>query len=209
MRRKIEYDYIGLERFERLLSVIPLKDRMYAIIFKIMRYRGIRSKHIIPLKLEHINQENKTLLIHDTKAKNYHSVMLPDFLWAELKEYLDQNSHRFVNGFVFCGITSKKDHIDTNTLTKKFREYFRIAGLQCDFTIDTNKKISNLGRKLHHTRMYDLRGSFGTDIQLATNDLYTTSVMLNHADLRSTTQYMRKSVLVKQHELVNKIFTMK
>jgi len=52
----------------------------------------------------------------------------------------------------------------------------------------------------------DLRGSFGTDVQRKYRDVYTTSVMLDHSDLRSAHAYMRKVVLIDRAEIINELY---
>lgn len=205
-RAKIEYGYISLDEFFKILDVIPPRDEMYAVMFCIIRFRGLRIGETCALKITDFTDDAARMVHDNTKKQRISIVDLPEIIRQRVLRFIDMNKHRFMNGYMFVGATSKLDHVHPDTVSKKFRFYFNRAGLKCDFEIDTNKRLSNAGRKLHHVRCYDLRASFGTDVQNKYKDLYITSVMLDHADTRSTQAYMRKAVLVKQKEILNTLY---
>jgi integrase len=204
-RAKIEYGYVSLDDFDRLLAKIPPREEMYAIAFGFMRYRGLRPCEVVALRIQDVLPEGQ-IRHHSTKTNRISTMALPELFRARFEKYVENNKHRFINGYLFVGITSKSDHIQVDQVRKKFRYYFRKAGLSCDFQIDTNKTLLNAGRKLNYTRLYDLRASFGTDVMQLTKDIYKASVMLRHTDTRATHAYMRRAVLVSEREIVNKLF---
>lgn len=202
---KIEYGYININDFYKILNTIPSKDEMYAVIMSIIRGRGLRPTNVVKLKITDVVEEYK--IIHHNTKKDRHSVVdLPSFVKTRLKKWIDNNRHRFANGYLFPALTSKYDHIQVDTVRKKFRHYFKKAGLSCGFEIDTNKALSNAGRKLYYIRFYDLKASFLTDVHSITKDDYATMVMGGHTDIRSSIAYRRKSILIKQTNILNQIF---
>jgi integrase len=204
-KMKIEYGYISVEDFEKIISKITKRDKMYSVMLGLMRYRGLRPNEVVKLRIQDIKPDG-SFLHHSTKTGRISVMELPECFRQQFLDYIENNKHRFINGYLFSGLTSKYEHIQVSQLRKKFRHYFRTAGLNCDFHIDTNKALSNTGRKLNHVRLYDLRASFGTDVQRLGRDLFTTSVMLRHGDTRTAHVYMRKAVLINEKNTLNEVF---
>jgi len=206
-KTQIEYGYISQKRFLEMCKHIPKRDEMYKLAFALMRMVGMRVGEVCKIKVEEIfSADSAKVNYHVGKTNILANRTIPTGLYLQLREYFLANRYRFLSGYFFTAYNSKYEHIQTNTLRKKFRKYAAKVGMSTQYIIDPRLGIKNEGRKLYHTRLYDLRASFGTDVQMKTKDIYTTSVMMRHTDTRSTMAYMRRAVLVQEDELSNEIF---
>lgn len=203
---KIDYGYLSVQDFERMIALMDGKDEMYAVMFSIMRYRGYEPIAVCNLKLEDITDDFE-LKYFRPKTNHGSIAKTPEVVKYRLRNWIEANRTRMFNGFVFGVQNSHYGHVQPGTLTKKFRCYVKRVIPKIPFDIDTNKKLLNAGRKRYYLRLYDLRGSFATDVYVATRCPKTTAYMLNHGDMKSVNKYIRRAIIsLGQQSTLDKVY---
>jgi len=206
-RAKIEYEYLSIDDFERLIKNMTGSWEKYAVALTLVRFRGIPPCDVVKLRLQDITRDYKIRYVR-SKTGHTQTIKLPPVCRLRLKSYVEKNKHMFMHGYLFPSyFKSKTGHLTTDALRRIFRKFLKLEGFELNYIIDNNKGLPNAGRKLCLLRLYDLRSSFGTDVFKATGSLYKTMIAMWHADIRPTLAYMRKSELVNEENMLSEVFS--
>ncbi len=134
------------------------------ILFAI--HTGLRQDELLSLSWSRVNLLRKTIIIQETKNRKPKTLPLNKVALG----ILDQRSkvRSIKNNLVFLNKNGKKIH--SNNLRLSFYTVLRRVGIN-DFT------------------WHDLRHTFGTRLSQAGFDLYKTSKLMGHQDIKTTQRY--------------------
>ena len=185
-------EYIKPAEFERFIEVIHKKDIMFKLMFKIGYYLGLRPIEYRHIHIEDLNFNDNSLVVRLGKTNKIKVRKVPKKLMNEIREYLEKNKFRLVDSYLFVGYNGEP--YEVNTIEKKFRYYAKKVGWLEPMKVETSVRVSNIGRKYYHKRLYSLRVSFITNMYLIYGDIIKVSKIIGHELSRTTEGYVRNIV---------------
>lgn len=128
-----EMNFWTYQEFEKFIQTIPAEDMAYKMIFLILFWSGLRCGEVLALTKTDIDTENNAINVNKTfyrrkgednitepkTPKSNRTVIIPQFLSGELKEYMDRLYGLNDKDRIFC--FSSKINIQ-NRITKKSKE---------------------------------------------------------------------------------------
>ena len=153
---------------------------------------GLRVSDIVTLEWSHIDWEQHELSKNLVKGKVPHTIPLTDAAMDILKRWQEKNLNK---RFVFSLLDSTFDTSDAALLDKKIKSKNRIL----------QTSLNEVGNKIglpFNLTMHIARHTFATMMLTLGADLYTTSKLLGHADVKMTQVYA-KIINQKKDDAVN------
>lgn len=185
-------EYIKPAEFERFMKVIPKKDIMFKLMFKIGYYLGLRPIEYRHIHIDDLNFQNNTLLIRLGKTNKIKIRKVPHNLMNEIKTYMIKNKFRLIDCYLFVGYNGNP--YELNSIEKKFRFYAKKINWLEPMAVESSVKVANVGRIYYHKRLYSLRVSFITNMYLLYGDIIKVSKIIGHELSKTTEGYVRNIV---------------
>jgi integrase/recombinase XerC len=161
------FHLLDVVKDEDLPSHRPIRDKA---IFELLYATGIRCAELTQIRLEHINFEEKTILIYG-KGRKQRYVLFGEKAKAKVLQYI--NAERFVNdrGNSILFLNPQGESLTNRTIQMIFKMFSQFL---------TVKK---------HLTPHKVRHSFATHLLNAGLDLRALQELLGHASLSSTEKY--------------------
>ena len=143
------------------------------VIFEVFLITGIRCSALYKLDVQSVDVENHTLIVTDkgSKVKRY---AIPSALVEDIKYWLqDRNSILGEKTEEALFISSHLTRMSKQNIEKIIKKYSE----------------SSLGRAVSP---HKLRATFGTQLYLATKDIYMVKECMNHTNIETTELYIRE-----------------
>jgi integrase/recombinase XerD len=140
-----------------------LRDKKYILAFMLILTTGIRTTELINIKNHNIDLTNKTILLDFTKNGRNRYIYIVDEIYDLVKEIMDNDYYLF-----------KDNH----------HEQMTANSLRCFFK-HIKKELSIDVLSPHKLRHY-----YATSIYNNSLDIYLTSTLLGHSDIKMTQIYL-------------------
>ena len=158
-------DILSRQDIQKLIHNI--KNRKHRLMISLLYASGIRVSELVKVKLQHLDFENKRLLVKQGKGKKDRFTLLSDRLIVELRTYLGQSR---VKNYLFPG---RIGHLSVRTVQEIIKQAARKAKI---FVLVTPHR---------------LRHSFATHLLEAGIKDGQLQRLLGHEDIRTTQTYAR------------------
>lgn len=161
-----------MNRIIKYVNKLSLKSK---VLFYLMLSTGIRLNELCHIKTNNIDFHNESIYLDFTKTGVARTIYIDAFIISMIKDYIDKNT--ITGEYLF---TNSNEPLKQNT--------FKLL-------IKRIKKALNI--ELSATR---LRHYFGTTLLKSGCDIKTTSVLMGHTNIKTTSRYLD----VTDNELKNK-----
>jgi integrase/recombinase XerD len=168
-------EVLSQEEVERLIQ--NAASRLHRIWLLILYGTGIRREELVRLKVGDIDSSRMLIHVRQGKRRKDREVMLSPKLLAELREYWRQARPR------------PKTYLFPN----KGRHQNGDVPMQAKSVFDAVRQAAKRAGIDKHVHPHTLRHSFATHLLESGAELPTIQLLLGHADLRTTSRYLRLS----------------
>lgn len=153
----------------------PQERKYLADLVKVALHSGMRLREILGLRKEHVNLQERFILVLDTKNHEPRKIPINDTLREVLKRQMENNNP---SDHVFCNSAGKPLTVLTNAFWKAVEDAGLIAN---DIKGDKVMKV--------RFRFHDLRHTFGSRLGMAGVDLKTVMEIMGHKSHRMAMRY--------------------
>lgn len=162
-----------MNKIIKYVNKLTLKSKL---LFYLMLSTGVRLNELCHIKTNNIDFKKGSIYLDFTKTSKARFIYINDFISSMIKEYIDKE--QITNEYLF---TNSNEPLKQNT--------FKLL-------IKRIKKALNI-KELSATR---LRHYYGTTLLKSGCDIKTTSVLMGHSNIKTTSRYLD----VTDDELKNK-----
>ena len=156
--------FLTRDEIKKLFDII--ENETYRVLFALYIYTGRRRNEILNLCTKDIDIKNHKLRYYNQKKKIYNVIPIIEPLRKILYPYLEKNKFK-----IDSNQNIKIFQISPNTVTHKFKKYFR--------------KIGREDIKLH-----SLRHTFASHLLMSGASLKEVQELLDHSDISTTMIYL-------------------
>ncbi|MGQ3328614.1 tyrosine-type recombinase/integrase [Halorubrum sp. FL23] len=183
-----EYPYLEPEKVSQLVDNVPSPRLRNELIIKLLFNCGFRRGELAKAKIEHIDREDRSILIPPRKSPESRNVAYDEgYLGFQLDQWLDyggRDSMTYAEESEYLFPTNSGEHISGVAMNRMVRKAAKSAGLQevIDEYVD--------GREMHKVTAHTLRHSFAMQSINSGIDIKTLQTLLGHEELDTTLIYL-------------------
>jgi len=202
--------YLTREEFRLLLREVKKRNsKPFEMCFKFMTYLALRISDAVSLKVENLDKNCSELNYTEQKTKKHRSVKIPFFFQKEIKEYVKEYKHLFIDNYLFPALynTPKRDKVRNEHLSPAtFRHFFKDFRRKYGFDKPYYKRKD--GRPLYRISPHTLKHfSIYCFWEASNHDLGCTQQFSNHTETKHVIRYlMSLENINKQAKIIQKAF---
>lgn len=185
---EVDISYVRPEEKEALIEHLPSPKLRNELLVRLMWQTGIRKQETADIKLNNIDQEERSIQVYSQKTDDWRTVFYQPKLGFLLEQWLEggyRSSYPTADDSPYLFVTQRSEQFKCNSITKIIRMAADDAGIQEVMYEDA------AGKNRHRITAHTLRHGYA--VQSLKNDMPLTvlSDLLGHENLETTKKYLQ------------------